>query len=137
MDSSKVYYTREYSYVLYMMTVQFYNYLAAAEVQPVATPTHKFTRARYSFDRCCTTSGTNNRAILRLSGTRDKFYKSGTDYALTTSILVKVHQQTASFELNMRNYFLSDDFRICSMARAHQTSICTVSDIMMMSSRIM
>ena len=76
MDSSKVYYTREYSYVLYMMTVQFYNYLAAVEVQPqsVATPTHKFTRARYSFDRCCTTSGTNN----RLSGTRDKFYKSGT-----------------------------------------------------------
>ena len=62
-----VYYTREYSYVLYMMTVQFYNYLAAVEVQPqsVATPTHKFTRARYSFDRCCTTSGTNN----RLSGT--------------------------------------------------------------------
>ena len=42
-----VYYTREYSYVLYMMTVQFYNYLAAVEVQPqsVATPTHKFTRA--------------------------------------------------------------------------------------------
>ena len=38
-----VYYTREYSYVLYMMTVQFYNYLAAVEVQPqsVATPTHK------------------------------------------------------------------------------------------------
>ena len=33
-----------------MMTVQFYNYLAAVEVQPqsVATPTHKFTRARYS-----------------------------------------------------------------------------------------
>ena len=49
------------------MTVQFYNYLAAVEVQPqsVATPTHKFTRARYSFDRCCITSGTNN----RLSGT--------------------------------------------------------------------
>ena len=46
-------YTREYSYVLYMMTVQFYNYLAAVEVQPqsVATPTHKFTRALYSFDR--------------------------------------------------------------------------------------
>ena len=44
-----------------MMTVHFYNYLAAVEVQPqsVATPTHKFTRARYSFDRCCTTSGTN------------------------------------------------------------------------------
>ena len=43
MDSSKVYYTREYSYVLYMMTLQFYNYLAAVEVQPqsVATPTHK------------------------------------------------------------------------------------------------
>ena len=50
MDSSKVYYTREYSNVLYMMTVQFYNYLAAVEVQPqsVATPTHKFTRGRYS-----------------------------------------------------------------------------------------
>ena len=49
------------------MTVQFYNYLAAVEVQPqsVATPTHNFTRARYSFDRYCTTSGTNN----RLSGT--------------------------------------------------------------------
>ena len=33
-----------------MMTVQFYNYLAAVEVQPqsVATPTHKFTRARYT-----------------------------------------------------------------------------------------
>ena len=30
----RVYYTREYSYVLYMMTVQFYNYLAAVEVQP-------------------------------------------------------------------------------------------------------
>ena len=59
-------------YTLYMMTVQFYNYLAAVEVQPqsVAIPTHKFTRA----DRCCTTSGTNN----RLSGIRDKFYKSGT-----------------------------------------------------------
>ena len=80
MDSSKVYYAREYSYVLYMMTGQFYNYLAAVEVQPqsVATPTHKFTHARYSFDRCCTTSGTNNRAVLRLSGTRDKFYKPGT-----------------------------------------------------------
>ena len=62
---------RIYMYIIgvstvYMMTVQFYNYLAAVEVQPqsVATPTHKFTRARYS-DRCCTTSGTNN----RLSGT--------------------------------------------------------------------
>ena len=33
-----------------MTTVQFYNYLAAVEVepQPVATPTHKFTRARYT-----------------------------------------------------------------------------------------
>ena len=43
------YYTREYSYVLYMMTVPFYNYFAAIEVQPqsVATPTHKFTRTRY------------------------------------------------------------------------------------------
>ena len=32
------------------MTVQFYNYLAAVEVEPqsVATPTHKFTRARYT-----------------------------------------------------------------------------------------
>ena len=32
------------------MTVQFYSYLAAVEVQPqsVATPTHKFTRARYT-----------------------------------------------------------------------------------------
>ena len=50
-----------------MLTMQFYNYLEAVEVQPqsVATPTHKFTRARSSFDRCCTTSGTNN----RLSGT--------------------------------------------------------------------
>ena len=69
-------YTREYSYG---MTVPFYNYLAAIEVQPqsVATPTHKFTCTRYSFDRCCTTSGTNNRAVVRQSGTRDKFYKSG------------------------------------------------------------
>ena len=33
---------------------------------------------RYSFDRCCTTSGTNNIALVRMSGTRDKFYKSGT-----------------------------------------------------------
>ena len=74
----------EHVYVLYMMTVQFYDFLAAVEVQPqsVATPTHKFTRARYSasFDRCCTTSGTNNRAVVRLSGTRDKFYKSGTRF---------------------------------------------------------
>ena len=60
-----------------MMTVQFYNYLVAVEVQPQSV-CYKFTRVRYSFDRCCTTSGTNNRAVVRLSGTRDKFYKSGT-----------------------------------------------------------
>ena len=41
-------------------------------------PKTVFTRARYSFDRCCTTSGTNNIALVRMSGTRDKFYKSGT-----------------------------------------------------------
>ena len=40
-----------------MMTVQFYNYLVAVEVQPQSV-CYKFTRARYSFDRCCTTSET-------------------------------------------------------------------------------
>ena len=63
-----------------MMTVQFYNYLAAVEVQPqsVATPTHKFTRARYSFDRCCTTSGTNVNRPGQILQIRDCPGDSGT-----------------------------------------------------------
>ena len=63
-----------------MMTVQFYNYLAAVEVQPqsVATPTHKFTRARYSFDRCCTTSGTNVNRPGQIIQIRDCPGDSGT-----------------------------------------------------------
>ena len=63
-----------------MMTVHFYNYLAAVEVQPqsVATPTHKFTRARYSFDRCCTTSGTNVNRPGQILQIRDCPGDSGT-----------------------------------------------------------
>ena len=63
-----------------MMTVHFYNYLAAVEVQPqsVATPTHKFTRARYSFDRCCTTSGTNVNRPGQILQIRDRPGDSGT-----------------------------------------------------------
>ena len=76
----------------YTLTVQFYNYLAAVEVQPqsVATPTrqqkrerraretHKFTRARYSFDRCCTTSGTNVNRPGQILQIRDCPGDSGT-----------------------------------------------------------
>ena len=76
---------RIYMYIIrvstvYMMTVQFYNYLAAAEVQPqsVAAPTHKFTRARYSFDRCCTTSGTNVNRPGQILQIRDCPGDSGT-----------------------------------------------------------
>ena len=63
-----------------MMTVHFYNYLAAVEVQPqsVATPTHKFTGARYSFDRCCTTSGTNVNRPGQILQIRDCPGDSGT-----------------------------------------------------------
>ena len=81
---------------LYMMTVHFYNYLAAVEVQPqsVATPTHKFTRARYSFDRCCTTSGTNVNRPGQILQIRDCPGDSGTVGAYGNYL---AHRACASF----------------------------------------